>query len=1217
MIRLHYSNRFDELVPPLADAVAQSQARAPLGRVVVIVPNRVIEDYLKLRLSERLGVAANIEFPFLRGYLARLVNKADPALSVLEIDDLEMLLFERLRAILRKPAAGFEAVRAYVHSGSGSKPDEELRTLQLAGQVARMFREYSISRREMLTTWRTGTLLADSAFSTAESWQRALWQSIFEHNGAVRKELTAQGDARRLLLPDAFDAVAEQALRRTLPPALHVFGSGYAGPAFARIFAQIAALTELHVYALNPCAEFWDDIDIPGGADRERLVRRGSRVGAKLESEPDPFEIDGSGDTPALRLWSRPGREYVRLLNELSDCDFDPHFAHPLRRSGASLLHQVQEDILVRAPQRQPAPKGEGAADDGSIRFLACPGIRREAEIIANQVWSLVRASADLRFHEIAVAVPDRLWPDYQPHLETAFSELHQLPVNMVSRRFASESRIAQAIAMLLRLPLGNFGRYEMLHLLSHPALGGGRAEADTGKWAEWCDALGVFFGADSDDLKDTYLPPDLFHWDQALTRLALGSFMADERSAEARLFHCGSAQYLPLELAQDEIAGAARMLRLARGLIADAAAIRAQALTLGEWARALTTIVSTYITCADAIDERVRDWCVAAIESIAVSSIRTEPVLYQTAYELASARIAEAESVRGRFAETGVAIGPLSALRSLPFRAIFLAGLNEAQFPERPRQDPLDLRLAQRRAGDVTPTSRDRYQFLETLLAARERIFLCYVARDAQTGETREPSTVVRELQFILRGYLDADTLKKLTIEHPVSRYSFRYFPDIAPEKVSDPLESFDPNARRGAEMAALRAALQEHCGAITVPGREARLLERVSDETRAKLKPVLPIIEAPRAPAAKTGASKEIWLPLSALRKFLECPIQGAALYALGMSDDEDGALQEDLDEPLAQSRIDRAILLREAFQKSRGSQLSVPVEYTHAFRIAQARGRAPAGLFADATQRADLARLNEWFAQAALAGAGDLSKWIEVRIGHAGESARADRVLDEIKLEVTDRSGAQVTVRLHGSAGLLSPGLDKAVHGILRHDAYPKDFLRLFLPAIALSAAGQPVQQFHAIVVADAGENRELWIKRFNPPSSEHARTYLSMLARELLYGANCFFIPFEAVEEILRRRAKDPEADALEAIEAVREREIPRPSSFYGPVRKACEFDAPAAAEVERIISARFAPLMGIFDSKGELIGSDRVSQTLDTQPDKARPTRAGRGKRRHG
>src|SRR5208282_4324350 len=96
----------------------------------------------------------------------------------------------------------------------------------------------------------------------------------------------------------------------------------------------------------------------------------------------------------------------------------------------------------------------------------------------------------------------------------------------------------------------------------------------------------------------------------------------------------------------------------------------------------------------------------------------------------------------------------------------------NDAVFPEREHSEPIDLRTLKRTAGDVSPAERDRYLFLETMLAARERIFFSYVARNAKTGDELEPSPVIRELQSILRGLIDEQALTKLTVKHPISRY-------------------------------------------------------------------------------------------------------------------------------------------------------------------------------------------------------------------------------------------------------------------------------------------------------------------------------------------------------------------------------------------------------------------------------------------------------------
>jgi exonuclease V gamma subunit len=72
MIHLHYSNRLEALIDPIGRLVHQDQLRDPLARITIIVPSRAVEEFLKLRLADRDGVAANFDFPFLRGYLAKL-----------------------------------------------------------------------------------------------------------------------------------------------------------------------------------------------------------------------------------------------------------------------------------------------------------------------------------------------------------------------------------------------------------------------------------------------------------------------------------------------------------------------------------------------------------------------------------------------------------------------------------------------------------------------------------------------------------------------------------------------------------------------------------------------------------------------------------------------------------------------------------------------------------------------------------------------------------------------------------------------------------------------------------------------------------------------------------------------------------------------------------------------------------------------------------------
>ncbi len=1192
MIRLHYANRIENLIAPLADAIATQQRVRPLERVTIVVPSRVVEHFLKHRVSEAIGIAANLDFPFLRRFLAAMLETADQKIRILDVAELELVMFERLRAAVRDNPIDFQSLRSYVETGGGTEAEKELRTFRLARQVAQLFRDYSIARRPMLQKWIRFSSADGEKISETEKWQRQLWLSTFDASGYLRAEWKGTSEHDWILLPDAFETVSTSKLKAALPPVVHLFGLAYVGPAYTRIFSQLGNLTDLNIYALNPCLEFWEDVEQMSGIDRESWARRHSKVGDDLEASVDPFKLEAAADTPALRLWARPGREFIRMLNELTDCDFEPLFTHPNSGQPSSLLGNLQEDILNRKPERAQGESGF-LEDDGSIRFLACPGIAREAEIVANEIWSMLEHDAGrrdpIRFHQIAVIVPDPLYQEYLPHIENAFSRLHQLPMNIVNRGSTSESPVREAVTLLLRLPLGRFSRDEMLHLLNHPAIRGEAADLETDQASQWCEELGIFFGADADDLADTYIPRDTYHWDQGLRRLALGVFMGAERDQEPRFYSSPeSAEYLPYETAQEEFPAVAAFVRNARALLADATEIRTRRLTLGQWAQLLSDLILTHIRVDEPLDERIRQRCIDAVESIASPELKSAPVTYQVAHEVVSARMSDLESQLAQFTEHGIAIGPLSALRAISFRAIFLLGLNEGQFPERDRRDPMDLRHVRRKAGDVTPTERDRYLFLETLVAARERIHFSYVARDAKTGERLDPSSAVRELQFILHGYVKSQTLKDLTIEHPLSRYDSKYFPDIqsADSLSSHSLVSYDSEARHGAGIAALRSDLTRYCGGLPLPGRDDSIYQILRKDAQETMRPALRMVEIPQSPASGVEAPAELSLPISALRKFLECPLQGAAQYALGIFEDDGEELEQWQDEPIAQSILDRTVLLREVFWKSRGDRELLENEYAKAIRISQLGGQAPAGPFAQAAERIDRESLKHWIAEAGAAGCESLDRWREVRMGRGDEFATADRILSElvipIRVEVRGGGAQSRVVKIHGNLGFLSPAGNSSLRPVLRDKPKVKDFLNGFVSALVLAASGELAErQFHAIVVGAKGNNHFKDKRTLGCPTAEQARAYLSDLLTDLLFEKNHYFLPIEAVEHVNKEMARGQAGDLIDIIDDMRENEFSRCSSDYGPIRNARRFKAPSVELLKGIMQRRFGLIRSIF------------------------------------
>ena len=148
--------------------------------------------------------------------------------------------------------------------------------------------------------------------------------------------------------------------------------------------------------------------------------------------------------------------------------------------------------------------------------------------------------------------------------------------------------------------------------------------------------------------------------------------------------------------------------------------------------------------------------------------------------------------------------------MRSLPFRVIFLCGLGEGRFPAAGAPDPLDLTRLEPRVGDVNPRERDKYLFLETLICARDRLYLSYVNRDAQTGDPLEPSPVVSELM----RHLDRSHNQPSKVwinELPLRRYDIEYFSDAANTDSGGP-PNFSPAAWKESCARRLRDSLRGH---------------------------------------------------------------------------------------------------------------------------------------------------------------------------------------------------------------------------------------------------------------------------------------------------------------------------------------------------------------------------------------------------------------------
>ena len=1253
MIKIIFSNKTERLLRELSKGIRERRERGthPLEPVRVVVPNRNMETWTRLGLAQLTGVAANLRFSWLNRFLEDLVAGACPGeLKLVDLDTAEAALLAVLMDEDLMQIPELRPVKGYLNRtmGGGTVPINsgfdahlgpdgvDLRRVQLAARMAFLFQEYSLSRPEMIAAWRgTGNrgdsgagvlpfadpVAFNSSVAGTVTWQRALWRAVFGRSGILEQNPPAEGGrwVTMDLLP--FEESLFKKIKAAGLPPIHIFGISYMARIFQHLLARLGEITDLIIYALNPCAEYWEDVETLRGyylrLDRElerqaRLFRLGEGKGEREDLARDPFGLY-TRDNPALLYWGRPGSEYMRLLGELTECDFTDAFENPLEEGGG-LLQRLQLDILLRNQEEQ-GPGGGSAevqSGDETIRLVAAPSVRREVEWVADEIWRLVEeergplGGPPLRFSDMAIIVNNTERDRYLPMIEAVFAAAHDLPCSISDLPGSSGSRLIEAMNLLLKLPFGRFSRSEMLALMGHPAILDGFDELTAEDLAAIAERLGIIFGADHQDHRGTYIDEDIYNWDQGLRRLALGVFMTGEKSGDSRIYESNKGRWL-VEEALGSSSTAARFGLLARSLLSDARFVREKKMTLTNWSKFYLSQVDCYFheeAGEGGADRLLLRRALARLEAMDLG----QEVSGKVAAEIAGRTLESLTGSRGQYLAEGVAVSTFMPMRAIPFRVIFLLGLGEGLFPASAQRDALDLRSVRRREGDVDPSERDRYMFLETLLCTRERLYLSYVNRDEHTGDVRQPSAVVQELLHILESdYLGSDGIRRIELAPPLPlrRYDEQF----------ERRDTFLDEARAEAQVQELAREWHARTGPEERGHPAAKVLTRHLDnrEQRDRLLNMLGFPGEPPVTAAVrfTGNGEEeileapVSISLPVIRRFLECPMQGWASALLGLTEvEEDFSDREEEDFEI--NRLVEINLLNDIFYRLEAGERGSSLEdiYKHELTRLILAGRAPAGKFGKVMQKRHLQILRGWqtlLEQLKSEGSfapnltSDSSGLHRICLGHSSRPAVGGAVLDPLLLEVLLREpgGERRTVPVRVSG--LTEGLaaNRLLTVSLQARKPPKGagmqtwvgnfryFLRGAITDAVLTATGTAGEgERQSVILFAGGDNEPGGLRlRLEPFSREEARSWLTGLVADLLAGPHAYLLPCDAVfREYWERKGEGAVDGAQLAALTIRmaENEWLSFSSLWGPVPSPRLYEPPSAGRAAEMVTRRFEP-----------------------------------------
>jgi exonuclease V gamma subunit len=803
-----------------------------------------------------------------------------------------------------------EPIRDYLLAAT-EPHDYTRRAWQVAGKLAGSFMEYECQREKMVNAWRENKALADDPMELAQK--------------DIYKKVVLENTGNQTLF--SYERSLKSLKDDKCKPPVHMFGVSIMAPFHARLLYRLAreAGQDFVLYETNPCAEFWEDVTTTG---EDRWRKSWDKIRAIQPSQGelkfhDTILPENAKDPVLLKRWGKLGREKVKMLSVLEEgalgtVEFQSDWTGEMPDCGQSqqtVLREVQDRILMR--------KGSGKklAQDTSIQVAGCPGMVREVETVYNSIIRNMSQTPDLRLTDIAILVTDMA--TYKPVLQSVFGRQSSgIPYNLTDSAAVNDSLYAQAFLKLLDLMDSDFSRREVFDLVFNSCFLArhGLEREDADQWLAWAESLGVFRnvpGPGKEDEPGNAVKP--FSWTQAFARLRFGRI--SDATGNGLAFGTGqnSVRVLPFQdLESRNRTAVLRFCSVLEPLMARLRELRVAGMAAGKWATEMKSLLDDTLAVP-----RER-----APEAFVMRSLLGSLDQFGKAFPDGQFGFhAVAEYMKGQLVDIpcrvgapltgGVTISSMRSLRMVPFRLVYVMGLGEGCFPRAPERFTLDLRLRSREIGDVSSPDLDRYVFLETLLATRDKLYLTYVCKDTRNDKEFYPCSVVNELE----ACLEAEILKEESAQQkaefrrmilPLNAYSDVYFKkDTGAEgdnTWSDVLVSYSSlDASLAAEIRKAGAAGQ---------AAESSVEENLS---------AAPAV----AQAAKTEVTAAERVTLRQLKTFLENPAKAMLRRHLGLYDDEgdnpDAEFEPVTFEDFSDANIEAAVI--QALAEGRASASTLP--------------------------------------------------------------------------------------------------------------------------------------------------------------------------------------------------------------------------------------------------------------------------------------------------
>ena len=736
-LHLHTSNNIEYLLEDLSQKILQNPL-PPLIKETIIIQSRGMEKWISLKLSKKFGIWANAEYPFPNKAVETIFKSVIPDMTDERLFDTETVLFAIMRILPEiYSAAEFSEIKDYISNGNS-----DIKTYQISGIISDLFDQYITFRPDMISQWDSGE---------DKSWQAILWRRLrseFDHK---------MPHENRKYFFENIGSIEKS----KLPQRLFIFGVSYMPNFHIDIIRAAAQYIDIHFYILNPCRKFWFDIK-----SKKEINRLTGKTG-KTENE---LHIEEGNRL--LASWGKSGKEFLGYLYNLDpDENEDSLFKD---YDSSTMLGKIKTAILDLSEPEIFSINEKEIHSDKSIRLHCCHSQMREIEILYDNILDVFSRYNDLKPEHILVMAPDI--EKYSRFIHAFFSE-GKIPYAISDRSFLSQNREVEILLKIINIYTSRFESDRVLEILEFDEIRNKFSikTEDIEIIKKWITETNTAWGLDKEHKKKLGLPEyNENTWDMFKKRILLGYALP---RGNGNFFN----GILPYDEAEGKDSFVIGNFLDYMDILEKYYHLLSEKKSLKVWAELFENLISDFMQEDISIDfiQFLKE-NLNILTDIQYKSGFDTPVEISIVRDFLSGKLKN-QRISANYLNGSVTFCEMLPMRSIPFKIIFIIGMNDDSFPRSIKPVSFDLIKEKPVPGDRNIRDEDRYLFLETLISAERELHISYVGQNIYDNSILPPSVMVSELLDYIDTFFKIENETAISgliqIRHKLHGFSREYF--------------------------------------------------------------------------------------------------------------------------------------------------------------------------------------------------------------------------------------------------------------------------------------------------------------------------------------------------------------------------------------------------------------------------------------------------------